>query len=70
MAAGDRVVRLTNEFLVFCPFAARVPLELCILPRRHASHFDLEPYSFGRAARGSHPVKPCPTGKLQQRHGI
>jgi UDPglucose--hexose-1-phosphate uridylyltransferase len=37
---GTRVVLETQAFLVICPFAARFPFELWILPRRHHSHFE------------------------------
>lgn len=37
---GSRVVLETQAFLVICPFAARFPFELWILPRRHHSHFE------------------------------
>lgn len=35
----DRVVIDTEDFLVFCPFAARVPYALRIIPKRHMSSF-------------------------------
>jgi UDPglucose--hexose-1-phosphate uridylyltransferase len=32
---------MANEgFVILCPFASRVPYEMWVLPRRHASHFD------------------------------
>lgn len=37
---GARVVIETEHFLVICPYAARFPFELWILPRRHHSHFE------------------------------
>lgn len=37
--AEDRVVLEDDDFLVFCPFASRLPYELCILPRNHQPHF-------------------------------
>jgi UDPglucose--hexose-1-phosphate uridylyltransferase len=33
--AERRLVRVTDDFVAFVPFAARVPYELWILPRRH-----------------------------------
>ena len=39
-AAGDRLVQTTPHFVAFVPYAARVPFELRILPRRHASAFE------------------------------
>jgi len=35
LEANVRLVRVTDDFVVFVPFAARVPYELWILPRRH-----------------------------------
>jgi UDPglucose--hexose-1-phosphate uridylyltransferase len=40
MTGSDRVVRATAEFVAFVPYAARVPYELRILPRRHACAFE------------------------------
>lgn len=37
---GARVVLDTDYFLVICPFAARFPFEIWVLPRRHHSHFE------------------------------
>lgn len=37
---GARVVLETEQFLVICPYAARFPFEIWILPRRHFSHFE------------------------------
>ena len=37
-----RVVDLTPRYLAFCPFAARVPFELCILPRYHHASFETD----------------------------
>ena len=39
-AAGDRMIQTTSHFAAFVPYAARVPFELRILPRRHASAFE------------------------------
>ena len=36
---GRRVVFENPGFLVFCPFAARFPFELCVLPKRQAADF-------------------------------
>ena len=38
---GRRVVFENTGFLVFCPFAARFPFELCILPKRQAADYHL-----------------------------
>ncbi|MFP4229040.1 MAG: DUF4931 domain-containing protein [Salinivenus sp.] len=35
LRAGDRIVRATDDFLLFTPYAAREPYEMWILPRRH-----------------------------------
>mgnify|MGYP000967015487 CR=1 FL=1 len=40
IATGERIVELTDELVVFCPYASRLPLEMCILPRRHAARFE------------------------------
>ncbi len=41
---GSRVVFENGGFLVFCPFASRFPLELCLLPKRQAADFySIEP---------------------------
>lgn len=37
---GQRVVELTDDYLVFCPFASRFPYEMWLLPRRHHSSFE------------------------------
>jgi len=40
----SRVVFENEGFLVFCPFAARFPFELCILPKRQAADYhSIEP---------------------------
>jgi UDPglucose--hexose-1-phosphate uridylyltransferase len=40
MQTGTRVVLETDHFVVVCPYAARFPFELWIVPRRHLSHFE------------------------------
>jgi UDPglucose--hexose-1-phosphate uridylyltransferase len=40
IGAQERVVRLTPGFVALVPYAARGPLELWILPRRHACSFE------------------------------
>ncbi len=40
IAAEERVVALTKHFVVFAPYAARLPLETWILPRQHACAFE------------------------------
>jgi len=39
LATGARVVAFNKEFLAFCPFASRFPMEMWILPRRHQAGF-------------------------------
>ncbi len=52
MAAGERMVELTGQFAVFVPYAAQVPFELRILPRRHACAYeDVTPEEVGDLAR-------------------
>jgi UDPglucose--hexose-1-phosphate uridylyltransferase len=36
---GERLVYENAGFTAFCPFASRVPFELCILPRKQAADF-------------------------------
>lgn len=40
LASGSRVVYTNDDFLVYAPFAARLPFETSIIPRWHASHFE------------------------------
>ena len=40
LQTGSRVVLETEQFVVICPYAARFPFEVWILPRRHFSHFE------------------------------
>ncbi len=35
-----RIVDACSDFVVVCPFASRLPYEMCILPVSHTSHFD------------------------------
>lgn len=44
-AGGERVVLDTGDFLLICPWASRLAYELCLLPCRHASHFELDEQS-------------------------
>ncbi len=39
LADRGRLVAEVDEFVAFCPFAARFPWETWIVPRRHESHF-------------------------------
>lgn len=44
MRQGVRVVAENTEFLVICPFAARFPFEMWIMPKQHQSAFEeIEP---------------------------
>ncbi|WP_406676722.1 galactose-1-phosphate uridylyltransferase [Moorella sp. ACPs] len=39
LETGTRVVAFNKEFLAFCPFASRFPMEMWIIPRRHQASF-------------------------------
>ncbi|MDN5325992.1 MAG: UDPglucose--hexose-phosphate uridylyltransferase [Moorella sp. (in: firmicutes)] len=39
LEAGARVTGFNSEFLAFCPFASRFPMETWIVPRRHQAGF-------------------------------
>jgi UDPglucose--hexose-1-phosphate uridylyltransferase len=39
-ATGDRLIQMTSHFTAFVPYAARVPFELRVLPRRHTCAFE------------------------------
>lgn len=36
--AGHRIVEVTDEAVVFCPFWSGLPFEMMVLPRRHGPH--------------------------------
>jgi UDPglucose--hexose-1-phosphate uridylyltransferase len=38
-AADERVLEVTEQFLVVCPYASRFPYEICFLPRIHDHDF-------------------------------
>ena len=40
VASGDRLIQETPHFVAFVPYAARVPFEVRILPRRHVPAFE------------------------------
>jgi len=40
LSSGERVVYANDDFLVYAPFAGRLPFETSIIPRWHASHFE------------------------------
>jgi UDPglucose--hexose-1-phosphate uridylyltransferase len=40
LRAGTRVVRETEQFVAFCPYASQFPYEVWVLPRAHASHLE------------------------------
>ncbi len=42
---GRRLVNLTDDFVVFAPYASRFPFELLLAPRRHQHEFGLAPDS-------------------------
>ena len=39
----ERIVVELDDFVAFCPFASRFPLETWILPKTHGSHFEEVP---------------------------
>ncbi|MBI1249742.1 DUF4921 family protein [bacterium] len=39
MAAGERIVHADENLVAFCPFASRMPCEVCILPRHPQADF-------------------------------
>ncbi len=39
-ARRERFVAETDRFIAVCPYASRMPYEMWILPREHASHFE------------------------------
>jgi len=39
-ADGERLVVADDNHIAFCPFASRFPLEMWLLPREHATHFE------------------------------
>ncbi len=43
LEAGERMIEETAHHLAFAPFAARLPFETWILPRRHAGHYEDTP---------------------------
>ena len=40
IATGERVVRLTDHFVVLSPYAPRAPLEIWIVPRKHGCAYE------------------------------
>ncbi len=45
LEAGQRVVRVDDQFVTVCPYASRVPFEMVLMPRRHS-------HDFGRLSEG------------------
>jgi len=39
ISSGDRIIAVTEHFVVFCPFASRYPYEVRIFPLKHSSLF-------------------------------
>lgn len=39
MSSGDRIVCMNDDFIAFCPYAAKYPFETWIMPRHHVSSF-------------------------------
>jgi UDPglucose--hexose-1-phosphate uridylyltransferase len=40
LAAKSRIVAQSPSFVAFCPYASRVPYELCVAPRRHSPRYE------------------------------
>lgn len=38
-ASGERIVRESEDFIAFCPYAARFPFETWIMPKRHSPDY-------------------------------
>jgi UDPglucose--hexose-1-phosphate uridylyltransferase len=52
LAAGSRIVALTPSLVAFCPYASRVPFEVCVAPRQHSPRFeDAQPGELGELSR-------------------
>ena len=52
IATGDRLILVTSLFAAFVPYAARMPFEVRILPRRHVAGFeDVNPDEVAQLAR-------------------
>jgi UDPglucose--hexose-1-phosphate uridylyltransferase len=52
LAAGERIVATTANFVALCPYASRFPYETWILPRRAEPSYEAaEPGEFGELAR-------------------
>ena len=54
---GTRLVRQTEHFLAFCPYASQFPYEVWLMPRAHASN--LEDVEDGRLGELASLVKDC-----------
>ena len=44
LATGDRIVHDSPNFVVFCPYASRMPFEMWIVPKHHSSHYENIPH--------------------------
>jgi UDPglucose--hexose-1-phosphate uridylyltransferase len=52
LAAGERIVAHTNQFVAYCPYASRFPYEVCIAPiREQASFEDTQASELGELSR-------------------
>ena len=52
IAAGERIVAETADFIAFCPYASRFPYEVWVAPRRHQPRFeDAQPGELGEVSR-------------------
>ena len=41
MKVGERVVYENDKFLIFTPYASRVPFEMAVMPKSHSSNFEM-----------------------------
>ncbi|MDD5348281.1 MAG: DUF4931 domain-containing protein, partial [Candidatus Omnitrophica bacterium] len=49
---GERVIQESDNFVVFTPFASRVPFETWVLPKKHSSNFETIPVELCRELAG------------------
>ncbi len=48
LSDGSRIVHENEHFVVFCPYAARFPFEMCLVPKEHQEHFhEIDPALVG-----------------------
>jgi UDPglucose--hexose-1-phosphate uridylyltransferase len=55
LAAAARIVAESKRFVAWCPYASRVPYEICVAPRGHQPRFeDAKPGELGELSRLMH----------------